>query len=371
MPARGIQRCVGWLVVAALIGTPVAQGGSTSDGPGATSGTHDGPRAPDRYGMKVSPLSVAADVQRPTGSPDGRPAGGDVPRSPGPPDEGRRPPRRDRDAHVPAILIGAAALVAVGSLLASERAATAPAPSAAPDPMVERLLAEGPMLANAFNMSAFAVRGFVRGNWPMLIDFEQRAPGTAVLRVSARDLAEIYTYNLSEACPPPRRCLIQMQLPRQIFGDDLRPAVIAATATDDQGRQTQGDFAVYALGAGPRAIGSVAIDGVSFGPSTIRHAEQQKALYRFYSHSDFSNASVEVWRIERAVDGSRHHLVDDVPIGGVRKDQWIGLNERREWDGTNRDRQVSAGRHKIQVRAWDRVGDWVMSWSDSLVTVEN
>jgi hypothetical protein len=270
------------------------------------------------------------------------------------------------------LVVGAVAVVAIGALLARERRpASQPGPNLPPpDEVADRLLKEGPQLASQFNMSAFAVRGFVRGGWPMLIDFEQRGAGTAQLRISARDLPEVFTYDLSQACPQPRRCLIQFRLPVEIFGDQLRPAVIAAIATDDGGQQTLPGFVVYALGAGPRAIGSVAVDQVTFGPAAIRVADKQSALYRFYSHSDFGNASVEFWKVESRTDGSKHSFVDDRSVdGGIHKDQWIGLNERKEWDGLTKEQNVSSGRHKVQVRAWDRVGDWVTSWSDSMVLV--
>jgi hypothetical protein len=291
-------------------------------------------------------------------------------------DSGERTSGNSRSNNaVPAAVVGAVALVAIGSLLARERSgATTPSsqPTPSPDELTRRLLDEGPQMAPAFNMSAFAVRGFVRGGWPVLVDFEQRSPGgSAELRISARDLPEVYSYDLGLVCPPPRRCVVQFRLPPEVFGDQLRPAVFAALATNGTGRQTQPDFTVYALGAGPRAIGSVAIDQVSFGPSMIRVAEKQRALYRFYSHSDFGHAAVEFWKVQSDADGNRLAFIDDRAIdGGLRKDQWIGLAERREWDGTEKGTKVSTGMHKVQVRAWDRVGDWLTSWSDATVTVE-
>lgn len=285
----------------------------------------------------------------------------------------RRGERSRGDRLVPGLIVGALAIAAIGSLLNRERQpAGQPGPALPPpDQVADRLRSEGPHLANEFNMSAFVVRGFVRGGWPMLIDFQQRSGGISQLRISARDLTEVYTYELSEACPPPRRCLIQFQLPMDIFGDQLRPAVIAVTATDAAGRDTLQGFTVHALGAGPRAVGSVAIDRVSFGPPSIRVTEQQSALYKFYSRSDFSNTSVEFWKVEPQRDGSKHFFVDDRAIdGGVQKNQWIGRTERKEWNGLVKGEKVSAGRHKVQVRAWDRVGDWVTAWSDTMVKVD-
>lgn len=327
------------------------------------------------------PSTPAASAAPPASTAPGAPRGSadaprTVPPAPGAPGQPQSTPteggRRSGRNLLPAAIIGVAAIIAIGTLLAKERdPAGQPGPNPpAQDQIVERLRTEGPRLDDQFNMSAFAVRGFVKGGWPLLIDFEQRSPGVSHLRISARGLPEIFSYDLSEACPWPRRCLIQLRLPTELFGDELRPAVIAATATDHDGRKTQSGFAVYALGAGPRAVGSVAVDQVKFGPATIRAANQQTALYRFYSHSDFSNTSVEFWKVEGQTAGTRHSFVDDRRIeGGIQRSQWVGLNERREWDGKKKGATISSGRHKVQVRAWDRAGDWVTAWSDSMVTV--
>ncbi|MEO5734351.1 MAG: hypothetical protein ABIN96_16120 [Rubrivivax sp.] len=279
-----------------------------------------------------------------------------------------------RNNALPAAIIGTAALIAIGSLLLRERTgATTPSSAAPPNPdeITTRLLNEGPQMAPAFNMSAFAVRGFVRGGWPVLVDFERSSPGSALLRISARDLADVYTYDLSQVCPQPRRCVVQFRLPVEVFGDQLRPAVFAAIATDLTGQQTMSDFVVHALGCGPRAIGSVAIDQIDFGPPTIRVADKQRAMFRFFSHSDFGHAAVEFWKINGESDGNRLTFVDDRAIDrGLRKNEWVGMGERREWDGIEKGSKVSTGAHKVQVRAWDRVGDWLTSWSRTTVNVE-
>jgi len=160
-----------------------------------------------------------------------------------------------------------------------------------------------------------------------------------------------------------------MSVPQEI-GAEPRPALIAVTATEMDGQTTLPGFKVYGLGAGARAVGSVAIDHVLFQPPSIRARKGQTAAYRFFSHSDFGNASVEFMRVSRATDGSRLEYVNDQLIdAGVRKDQWIGDPERREWNGTDGDNRVSPGPHKLRVRAWDYAGDWVTAWSDSVVTV--
>lgn len=356
----GLRRIACGLLVAALAAAPAAHAQPRSHVPATPATPTDTLPAATTGGTATGSTGTAAGSGESTRTSDS---------------ETRTPGRSRSNNAVPAAVVGAVALIAIGSLLASERSGAAPAPAQpapSPDEVARRLLDDGPQMAPAFNMSAFAVRGFVRGGWPVLVDFEQRsAGGSAQLRISARDLPEVFSYDLGTVCPPPRRCVVQFRLPPEVFGDQLRPAVFAALATDGGGRQTQPDFHVYALGAGPRAIGSVAIDQVSFGPPTIRVADKQRALYRFYSHSDFGHAAVEFWKVERDADGNRLAFVDDRAIdGGLRKDQWVGMAERREWDGSGKGARVSTGVHKVQVRAWDRVGDWLTSWSDSTVAVE-
>jgi hypothetical protein len=279
------------------------------------------------------------------------------------------PPVRDRRNPVPAALAGIVALVVISQALHAE---TRPqdsqsAPEGRDPRLVEDLLKSGPQLAPAFNMSAFAVRGLVRGGWPLVVDFEQRLPGEVKLRVSARGAPEIYTYRLGRDQVGRRR--IQLPLPAEL-GESPTPALIAVMATDPQDGSTLPAFEVYGLGAGPRAVGSVAIDQVLFQPPRIRVTRNETAAYRFFSHSDFNHASVEFMRTDNSPDGTRYFLVNSEALrDGVRRDQWIGEQERRDWRGLDGQNQVSSGPHKLQVRVWDHAGDWVTAWSHSSVTV--
>jgi hypothetical protein len=283
-------------------------------------------------------------------------------------DEGY-PGDSERRSPVPAALVGIVAIGLIAQALSRERGPTdgTAAPEGRDPQLVDQLLENGPQLAPAFNMSAFAVRGLVRGGWPLVVDFEQRLPGEVKLRVSARGAPEIYTYHLGRGQIGRRR--VQLPLPAEL-GDNPGPALIAVMATDPRDQSTLPAFEVYGLGAGPRAVGSVAIDQVLFQPPRIRFTRNETAAYRFFSHSDFNHASVEFMRTDNSPDGTRYSLVNSEALrDGVRKGQWIGEQERRDWRGLDGQNQVSSGPHKLQVRVWDHAGDWVTAWSHSSVTV--
>ena len=271
---------------------------------------------------------------------------------------------------LPVVLVGVAALVIVSQLLAKESEQPEAAPDeqgdTAPD-LLDRLLRQGPELATAFNMSAFMIRGPVKGGWPLVIDYEHGGPGQVQLQVSARGASHVYNYPLPLLGAG--RHIIQFKLHPDL-GPQLRPAVIAVTAR--AGGQTLPDFRIYGLGAGPEAVGSVAIDQLVFRPPSIRVSHNETAAYRFHSSSDFDRIAVEFMQLEQAGDGSRHRFVDSQSLEeGIRQDHWVGLNEARVWDGRDKSDKISMGTHRLQVRAWDTKGDWVSAWSEPVVAVDD
>ncbi|MFC3284522.1 hypothetical protein [Litchfieldella rifensis] len=281
-----------------------------------------------------------------------------------------QPPSRDggggdNDWRVPAIVAGAAALVLVGSWL-HRRSEAAQRSTEDDGDVIDRLQRNGPEFAPQYNTSAFAAVGVVRGDWPFVLDFAHEQPVIVTLRISAQDVPEIYTLRIPFAADDVGRHLLQFRLP-SAFGDSERPAAIAVTATDMSGERTVSSFRVYALGCGPRAVGSVAIEEVSFLPRRIRTQASEQASYRFFSHSEFPQAVAEIMRVEPADDGERQFFVNEEPIdGGVAAGRSI---DPQQWDGRDESQSVSTGTHRLKVRAWAPTGGWVTAWSDSQVSV--
>lgn len=227
----------------------------------------------------------------------------------------------------------------------------------------------GPAFSHLYNMSAFMMIGFVKGGWPLVIDFEQQQPGYVELMVRTKT-SDTYRYRLDGGGTGHRH--IVLPLP-PIFGDEPVPAKIAITATTGKNsNQSLPGFELLGLGAGHRAVGSVAIDKVAFAAGRIQSSLGQTAAYRFYAHSNFENMSVDFMKLLKNYDhdGERHELVNQHHLdGGITANRWFGIEERLEWDGRNLENQPSLGPHKLKVRVWHAEGDWVSAWSNSAVSV--
>ncbi|MFY0989564.1 hypothetical protein [Halomonas sp. C05BenzN] len=270
------------------------------------------------------------------------------------------------DWTVPAIVAGAAATALVVRWLRNRQQASRQQATASEDDMLARLGRQGPEFAPAYNTSAFAAVGMVRGGWPFVMDFAHERPVTVTLRLSARGLPEVYTLRIPFGAGETGRHRLQFALPPE-FGDSERPAAIAVTATEPGGERPEPSFRMIALGCGPRALGSVAIEEVSFLPRLIRAQAREHASYRFFSHSDFPGAVAEFMRVEAAEDGERHFFVNEAPIaGGVTAGRSI---DPRQWDGRDSGQRLSTGTHRLKIRAWAPTEGWVTAWSDSRVDV--
>ncbi|MDI5891504.1 hypothetical protein [Halomonas rhizosphaerae] len=269
------------------------------------------------------------------------------------------------DWTVPAIVAGTAATVLLVRWL-RERRQAAKRPTADERDKQVNLQQQGPEFAPIYNTSAFAAIGLVQGNWPFVLDFAHDEPVIVTLRISARGVPDIYTLRFPFGAYETGHHRLQFQLP-PAFGDSERPAAIAVTATDSSGKQTAPSFRVLALGCGPRAVGSVAIEEVTFLPRLIRAQAREQASYRFFSRSDFPSVMADFMRVEPAEDGERHFFVDEEPIdGGVSAGRSI---EPQQWDGRDAGQRISAGTHRLKIRAWAPTRGWLTVWSDSRVDV--
>lgn len=233
----------------------------------------------------------------------------------------------------------------------------------------QQLFEQGPQFENAFSMACIPVHGFVRGGWPLVIDY-QAEPGTVAsveIHVEGRDPVVLPLRGGSA------HNLLKMSLPDQL-GGELRPALLLVRAVKDQpGTPVLGRINVFGLGAGPRAVGSVAIDQVEFKPGTMSLGRKETARYSFYSRSDFNRAAAEVLRVVNRDGDLQVSLSRSIPLdGGVAAGTWVGRDKPLTWDGTDARRQPSLGQHLLQVRAWLSAqdgGDWVAAWSAWTVEV--
>ena len=241
------------------------------------------------------------------------------------------------------------------------------------------LVKKGPYIPAVFSMSALTVRGFVRGGWPMVLDYEIVEPGALVLlTVSAAGVEPPFYYRLASSAPgrPPEPLILK--LPDR-FGARLRIAWYSVRSlTNEPGEMEPVRFHVFGLGAGPAAVGSVGIDELKFGPPNIRPQEDQRASYSFHARSDFNKIAAEFLKVSLSENQVVANLVDQDEIRDVKREDRVTA---RTWDGKAGKVAVnkrwrgkpSLGTHLLQVRGWrgsKKARDWVIAWSSDIVSVE-
>lgn len=223
---------------------------------------------------------------------------------------------------------------------------------------VNRLSNNGPQFPGTVHMSLFQVTGFVKGGWPLAIDYESIAPTYAVLTIVAPD-AQTYSVLLPTDQTARRSVIIQLPLS---LGTGLKIAnfTIRSTVTDtDLGLRY---FRIYGFGCGPRAVGSVAIDQLKFTPQTIT-AAQSDTHFSFHTHANFDRMKAEFMQVS---------LVDRCLEGEIFDNKKIDrrLQENEYWNDKWNGKKAHPGQIQFRVRGWmtaDAGGDWVSAFSPDLV----
>lgn len=222
----------------------------------------------------------------------------------------------------------------------------------------------GPQFPALFSMSAFSVEGFVRGGWPMALDYELREPGVYLLTVIAEGVAP-FTY-LLDGTRTGRQTTI-LTLPARFGGRGVVAVCTVRAMSSSPGEVRPLFFRVFGWACGGRAVGSIAIDQLSFTPSVVRPKNKEEVFYGFHSHADFEKVTAEFERVG-LINGNivaqveDKQTVDDV----VRRDTRIS---HKRWN----PRKAAAGQHLLQIRAWyslNHGGDWAIAWSPQIVRID-
>jgi hypothetical protein len=141
---------------------------------------------------------------------------------------------------------------------------------------------------------------------------------------------------------------------------------------------------IHGIAAGPKAVGSLGIDQVDFGPPHVQLAQHQKARYSFHAKREFKHTNVTVVKLGRSSNG-------EIIAAAVHEDKTGSVSENGnkggEWDGSIKLPEAArnysegirgwlmlpTGQHAVQVRGWfasQDGGDWVIAMSENIVSVE-
>jgi len=235
-------------------------------------------------------------------------------------------------------------------------------------PAAERTLIEdGPQLPVAFPEGTFAVQGFAQDGWPLVVDFEPQ-PGTVTeLQLTVGTGGDARTRKLLLDPDGSRgRQLLALEIPDTGGAREPVPATYAITslpiAAFDLDRPRTAEPAplrIFGIGAGPRAVGSVAIERIAFTPAF------PGARFGYVAKSEFTRARAQVQRLERDDGTIRVQPVFDSVRSNLAVGPQIGA-----WPGTVAGTSdASRGPHRLQVTGWFTTDDrsWVAALAPDLV----
>jgi hypothetical protein len=167
------------------------------------------------------------------------------------------------------------------------------------------------------------------------------------------------------AVPPQTTRRLQLLRLPDVFGSSLKPAAFSIDATASATDLTARYLRIYGFGCGRRAVGSVAIDNLRFGPEAVT-ASDPETHFGFHTHTIFDKMKAEFIQVA---------FVDNTMQGQEFDNKKI---DRRVAEGESINDQWNAKRAKtgpiqFRVRGWMTVrsdntgGDWVSAYSPDLV----
>ncbi len=219
---------------------------------------------------------------------------------------------------------------------------------------------DGPQVPKQFNMNGFVIKGLVYPNWPVALDFRLDSPGTVQMVITA---ADGHRFQATMTNTPNRRAFGIFHLPAN-FGTKLQTAVYQVTSLPLPGTNGPAPgLRTYGIGAGERAVGSVAIDQLTFQPATIHPQAKEVATYSYHAHSAFDGVRAEFiftsfFNGSLVVQKEEEDKLSPIPEGERGRGTWQGRGK--------------SGEHMLQIRAWrglENGGDWVVAWSPDIVDV--
>jgi hypothetical protein len=123
------------------------------------------------------------------------------------------------------------------------------------------------------------------------------------------------------------------------------------------------DLRVYGIAAGDHAVGSVAIDQLTFLPAEVHPKVKEVATYGFHAHSAFDGADADF--VFTAMQNG--HVLAQKDKEQTLNSISAGAQDSRTWSANGKP-----GQHMLEVRAWRGLpnsGDWVVAWSPDIVDV--
>ncbi len=258
----------------------------------------------------------------------------------------------------------------------------------------KRLSVDGPLLPQKSNLNNFSMRGFVKGNSPLFIDYALEPNSTALVTISTNEAVYNLTLNGPDSIrnelkniqlTPPigdlkkeipivaleiliKKFLLKPEIARTqvavdlppAFGDHAQPGTISIQAFSNEPKYGKAAyFRLYGLAMGDEAIANVssaprpermsnhangsirgvprastAFDQIILDPRNVRTARGEKVRYQIHSLAAFNNVKVIFYRVEEYGDVSIPVAVHAKHLGPIVENGWLKpLPCHCLWDG--------------------------------------
>ena len=312
------------------------------------------------------------------------PPGQSAPTTPQPADPKKH---KNNDALI-AILTGVA--IAGGAIAATSGKAEPVDPYSRFDD--EQVLdSKGPRLPKVVQFGQFAVEGYVRGGWPLVFDVDAPTDAQVYLRVIVEGVAPgtIPDYRLTPvAAQPVKRAASGHTAPPPAIAESAAhgwygrvdlPAIPALDGTRRAWlrivsiRKNQvAPLAVYAVGAGPEAVGSTALTVDQFDPSPLSHKHIPNAagfVVRFHNHQLFPQLTAQVMQQKKVTQGGyQRKLVDSFDFLSLRLPASAPV-VTGTWPRAGQ-KYPGSGTYDLNVVTFTPHGAWIIGMAPTSVTVQ-
>lgn len=262
----------------------------------------------------------------------------------------------------------------------------------------KQLAKNGPRLPSQYPVNALSLRAFVRGGWPVVLDYGLDQDAYAELSISAEGVKPLLI-----RIDPAKRAQVRITLPDS-FGMQPQVGKLRIVALKKTGEPAKFFLYGFAMGVGgvealrkvspPSSGGQLAMMGSSPGPASgygesiplfapinpqggsiqvapptrIKPKQKPKQLVRFSFtfHSNFNGGRWEMWHDS----GSDLTKVWENTIRSIAPNQTV----RDEWDGIIKlKKQVLVGEYVLQLNAWRGLRsdpDWAFHRTSSAITID-
>lgn len=216
---------------------------------------------------------------------------------------------------------------------------------------VKDLFESGPQFPFAYELGDFQAKVLVKGGAPMAVEYRLGRDSSATLSINVEakggNLGRTLTLQLRPTGA--ERGALKFWLPDD-FGSQPRLATLSFKAENSAGADQPPDFEYFGM-AHDKAVGSLGINVIYFRPDLVSTTQRQRAAYSVFARNDFEHLRVEVRFTGRTPEGapSCGLVYSDRLPGGIER----GATRLGEWDGKGFDGNVSTGRHKVCVSAWN------------------